>query len=1104
MNPRRLSLLTLLLALPLMAAPTVEVASAPAAAVEGDTVTIEVAYAVPEGPAMLHCEMKGDSPVVIDSREVEVDGDGVASFEFVVPPLGQARNLHWAVWLGEHWQAPLAPITYTDTIRIISIGEATRMDEMESRVEEQLEAAGYRSSDRGNVAVFVDELPGFDGELAQRYADVLSERYEVTIIDGEALSNPFLMTSERFDLLVLTTPNSFPAMAAESVGSFTQAGGHVLVLGGPAFETPLWKIDGEWLDRDAIRAYVAESAERRVFMDFEEPLQGEWVRGTNDESTPSRVLVDGPGADGSEGALLLDVVDLSGWDTFAAPRFEESPFGDDHRVLTFWVKGAEQSRELLVEIREADGTRWMATVPVTQEWRRVALLPSEFSFWADGSPEGRGGPGDRLQPDQAAQIVLGLAHTHSFDAGFRSHQIWIDDLATAALPEGTGELLSNARPVDAPRIEGVSPQYKIYPIEGATTLEADPRQVLWPQGDLPLPVACAAPHPRPQGTGIGKNRDWRFVPLVRAMREDGRLAGFPAVLVIDGRYRSCAITAPVPDTDWLAGPEVVAGLTGVVDRVMDGLLLWEGGAEYYAYEPGEEMTVGASVLNLGEEPVTAETRVRFDTAGRQAQYAHGTNLEPGTNAPPATSMDVGSEGGTMTVELVVDGEVIDHLEHPISIWTTPDDPQFMTAEDGDFILEGEKWYAHGVNYMPSSGVGVEDNEYFEFWFDPQPYDPDIIEWDLRDIKNMGMNMVSVFIYHRSIESRNLWDLLLRCRELDLKVNLSLRPGTPMDFPWDQVREMIESQQLADEDIVFAYDLAWEPFFGTHEQRARWDGEWREWIIDEYGSVEAAEEAWDFEAPTTDGGGITNPDDEHLASDGPWAAMAIDYRRFVDELVHSKYARARELVQTIDPNHLVSFRMTVAGDPTHGQKPMPYDLKGLAGAVDIMEPEGYGRIGDWERVKPGWFTAAYSRLVAPDTPVLWAEFGTHVWNLATMDQSPERLEFAEQFYRDFYEMALRSGANGTVCWWFPGGFRTNERSDYGIIDPDRSWRGISEVIAEHAAIMTESREIPEPTVWIEVERYAHPDGIYGIYEDVQEEFWAAIEAGEFPGLRWADE
>jgi hypothetical protein len=170
----------------------------------------------------------------------------------------------------------------------------------------------------------------------------------------------------------------------------------------------------------------------------------------------------------------------------------------------------------------------------------------------------------------------------------------------------------------------------------------------------------------------------------------------------------------------------------------------------------------------------------------------------------------------------------------------------------------------------------------------------------------------------------------------------------------------------------------------------------------------------------------------------------------------------------------------------------------------MEPEGYGRIGDWERVKPGWFTAAYSRLVAPGTPVLWAEFGSHVWDMSTMSQSPERLEFTEQFYRDFYEMALRSGANGTVCWWFPGGFRTNERSDYGIIDPDRSWRGISEVIAEHAATMTESREIPEPTVWIEVERYAHPDGIYGIYEDVQEEFWAAIEAGEFPGLRWADE
>ena len=49
-----------------------------------------------------------------------------------------------------------------------------------------------------------------------------------------------------------------------------------------------------------------------------------------------------------------------------------------------------------------------------------------------------------------------------------------------------------------------------------------------------------------------------------------------------------------------------------------------------------------------------------------------------------------------------------------------------------------------------------------------------------------------------------------------------------------------------------------------------------------------------------------------------------------------------------------------------------------GVWGLEFPGGYGRIGDWERVRPGWFTVAYARAAAPDLPVLWAEFGTSVW------------------------------------------------------------------------------------------------------------------------------
>ena len=77
-------------------------------------------------------------------------------------------------------------------------------------------------------------------------------------------------------------------------------------------------------------------------------------------------------------------------------------------------------------------------------------------------------------------------------------------------------------------------------------------------------------------------------------------------------------------------------------------------------------------------------------------------------------------------------------------------------------------------------------------------------------------------------------------------------------------------------------------------------------------------------------------------------------------------------------------MQHAGDPTHNAPGLlPYDFWGLRHAVDIWEPEAYGRIGDWERVKAGRFTADYARLCNPNLPIVWAEIGNSVWDMARM-------------------------------------------------------------------------------------------------------------------------
>jgi hypothetical protein len=229
-------------------------------------------------------------------------------------------------------------------------------------------------------------------------------------------------------------------------------------------------------------------------------------------------------------------------------------------------------------------------------------------------------------------------------------------------------------------------------------------------------------------------------------------------------------------------------------------------------------------------------------------------------------------------------------------------------------------------------------------------------------------------------------------------------------------------------------------------------------------------------------------------------MVADYRRFIDEIVDEYYSRARQLVRSVDPHHLVSFRMTVAGDPTFNQAHnMPYDFRSLIRGVDLFEPEGYGRIGDWSRVRPGMFTVAYARAIDPSKPVMWAEYGVSSWDMNLMQTSPSGLEFEGRFYEDFLRMVLQSGANGAVCWWYPGGFRTNEKSDFGIINPDGTDRPATVVLRKYAEQVTRPREIPKPKVWIEFDP-DDPAGIEGIYKKASSKFWQAVDSGKVPGLR----
>ena len=125
---------------------------------------------------------------------------------------------------------------------------------------------------------------------------------------------------------------------------------------------------------------------------------------------------------------------LTGWDGYLSPDIPQL-FGPQHALLSFLVKGSPSTHQVVVEIQEQDGSRWMAVVDITPQWQRIGLDAHDFQYWHDSpTRDRRGGAGDQLQPPQARRISFQLAFSHTSVRRAGEHSFWIADIGTCVHP----------------------------------------------------------------------------------------------------------------------------------------------------------------------------------------------------------------------------------------------------------------------------------------------------------------------------------------------------------------------------------------------------------------------------------------------------------------------------------------------------------------------------------------------------------------------------------------------------------------------------------------------------------------------------------------------
>jgi len=247
------------------------------------------------------------------------------------------------------------------------------------------------------------------------------------------------VSAQTVDCLLFTQSCEFPYTGRDTLLRCLRDGVDLITLAGHAFSTPLYPRQGQWLTARQwlSRELVADTGARWTNAADIDPSA--WTRDADTPNAPSGVSAV---TEDNVRCLRFNIRGFSRWDTFRTACTAEPA----HSALVLRLKGSPNLRQAVIEIREKDGSRWVAAVNVGPDWNQQVVLQTDFAFLPDGSPAGRGKNGDTLSVANTAFIQFGMSYDFSpHKSG--DYTLFVERIGTARvnLPEGFGLPLFDKR-----------------------------------------------------------------------------------------------------------------------------------------------------------------------------------------------------------------------------------------------------------------------------------------------------------------------------------------------------------------------------------------------------------------------------------------------------------------------------------------------------------------------------------------------------------------------------------------------------------------------------------------------------------------------------------
>ncbi len=962
-----------------------------------------------------------------------------------------------------------------------------------------LAGISFRRGEAGSAAVLAE------GDAKPLVALLETAGFGVTPLQWDDLGQGRIPV-ESLDLLVLADARRLPATAADAVISYVRAGGKLMAIGAPAFSELLFKSPGggaQWITRERYNEVLHELVKPRL------ASITSWKRNCRDPQRSAAIVEDA--AEG-KGAWKVSC-DLQGWDGYDTGF--ANAFGPGETLLTFRAKGDATTTQLALEFREQDGSRWIATVDLTPQWRPYLLRPSDFLHWHDSKAKGRGGAGDHFHPQNAAHLVIVLSSSHTPQCKAGPHAYWIKEIGTATHPGSDGDIEAHV-----PELDGVSPSYNLHPLDESATLRAAGDQRVVPAGwKQPWKLHGYSPNWRASGRGLDRDEAWRWVPIVESFDKRGRSRGALVSLFVGNSSLSNALWANVGVSDPAdaTGPRLADVLARLAKAMTRGCFLLEGGSRYFSYPDGEKLEVGLVAVNTGREERRVTGRVTVTNRRGKILFQQSGPLTLAAGARQRVSWNWQPEkfdrdGCQVRAELLDGDTALDSISHAVDFLPAAGQ-EFARVRGSNFSVGGKPWFMKGINYRPNDQGGRSPTDFLQ----RDIYDPVLVERDLAWMESIGINFLSAI--HSPVPPdpdepgafRDLHDFLNRCQRHGMKVFFFLNNARPLagaDF--EKVKAYITAAGIKDHPAIFSWELSWEPIFYAAQQAEVLKPDWNAWIVERYGSVASAETNWGFKLPRDKDGLLVTPSQQLCTTHGSHDRAVAAFRRFFSDRLSAGYRDIINLLRAWDPKHLITFRFGACGIPDGGRFAHSHSV-GVAKHADFMCPEGYnlqtvgwGNTTPADDVRKGGLVTLYYRYVSREKPVVWMEFGYTVngfgaaWSPEMVHVKPGQLKNQRADFNNYYAMFLESGARGACPWWLPGGFRLGERSDFGVLEPDGTERPACDVLRN--AHPQFARVVhAKPGKFIEVDFDAHNADAWQLYG---QQYLDTVKEGLTPYLKTA--